>query len=135
VGLTRDPEKAKPKNPTIHWYAWQGSSERPPAEALSEVDGVVNLIGEEINQRLTSSAKDRIRESRVTATRNLVQAIEAAGLRLKVFVGQSAIGSISTVDFPAIMSVSVIISLFFALSNLLVAILYFYLDPRLRVGS
>ena len=23
VGLTRDPEKANPKNPTVNWYAWQ----------------------------------------------------------------------------------------------------------------
>src|SRR5215468_4275447 len=78
VGLTRDPEKAKPKNPTVRWYAWQANSERPPAEALAEIDAVVNLIGEEINQRLTESAKRRIRESRVTGTRNLLQAIEAA---------------------------------------------------------
>ena len=23
VGLTRDPERAKPKNPTVRWHAWQ----------------------------------------------------------------------------------------------------------------
>jgi uncharacterized protein len=92
VGLTRDPEKAKPKNPTVHWYAWQASSERPPAEALAEVDAVVNLVGEEINQRLTEAAKRRIRESRVTGARNLLQAIEAASVKPKVFIGQSAVG-------------------------------------------
>jgi peptide/nickel transport system permease protein len=36
------------------------------------------------------------------------------------------------VDFPAIMSVTVIISVFFVLSNFAVDLLYFYLDPRLR---
>jgi uncharacterized protein len=92
VGLTRDPEKAKPKNPTIRWHAWQATTERPPPEALAEVDGVVNLIGEEINQRLTDEAKQRIRESRVAGTRNLIQGIEAAEGKPKVFVGQSAIG-------------------------------------------
>jgi uncharacterized protein (TIGR01777 family) len=92
VGLTRDPEKARPKNPTVRWHAWQASTERPPPEALEQVDGVVNLIGEEINQRLTEPAKRRIRESRITSTRNLVQAIESAEARPKVFVGQSAIG-------------------------------------------
>src|SRR5688572_30312128 len=92
VGLTRDPEKARPKNPTVRWFAWQPSTERPPAEAFEEVDAVVNLVGEEINQRLTEDAKRRIRESRVTAARNLIQGIEAAGARPKVFVGQSAIG-------------------------------------------
>jgi peptide/nickel transport system permease protein len=47
-------------------------------------------------------------------------------------IGQYAIGSITTVDFPAIMSVTVIISVFFVLSNFAVDLLYFYLDPRLR---
>ncbi|HEX8967376.1 MAG TPA: ABC transporter permease [Chloroflexota bacterium] len=47
-------------------------------------------------------------------------------------IGQYAIGSITTVDFPAIMSVTVIISVFFVLSNFLVDLLYLYLDPRLR---
>jgi peptide/nickel transport system permease protein len=50
-------------------------------------------------------------------------------------IGQYAIGSITTVDFPAIMSVTVVLSVFFVLSNLLVDLFYFYLDPRLRVGS
>jgi uncharacterized protein (TIGR01777 family) len=92
VGLTRDPAKAKPKNPTVNWHPWQPSTERPPPEALAEVDAVVNLVGEEINQRLTEEAKRRIRESRVTSTRNLLQGIEAADVKPKVFVGQSAIG-------------------------------------------
>jgi peptide/nickel transport system permease protein len=47
-------------------------------------------------------------------------------------IGQYAIGSITAVDFPAIMSVTVVISVFFVLANLLVDLLYVYLDPRLR---
>jgi peptide/nickel transport system permease protein len=50
-------------------------------------------------------------------------------------IGQYAIGSITTVDFPAIMSVTVVLSVFFVFSNLVVDLFYFYLDPRLRVGS
>lgn len=92
VGLTRDPEKAKPKNPTVRWYGWQPTTERPPPEAFDHVDGVVNVIGEEINQRLTEAAKRRIRESRITASRNLIQGIMALQQPPKVFVGQSAIG-------------------------------------------
>ncbi len=92
VGLTRDPDSARPKNPTVHWHAWQATAERPPAEALTEIDGVVNLIGEEINQRLTDQAKVRIRESRLVGTRNLLQGIESAPSKPKVFIGQSAIG-------------------------------------------
>jgi uncharacterized protein (TIGR01777 family) len=92
VGLTRDPERARPNNPTVRWHAWQATTERPPADALAGVDGVVNLIGEEINQRLTDDAKVRIRESRLVGTRNLLQAIEAAPDTPSVFIGQSAIG-------------------------------------------
>jgi uncharacterized protein len=92
VGLTRDPERARPKNPTVRWHAWQATTERPPPESLEGVDGVVNLIGEEINQRLTDEAKVRIRESRLAGTRNLLQGIEAAPSKPSVFIGQSAIG-------------------------------------------
>jgi len=92
VGLTRDPGRARPKNPTVRWHAWQPTTERPPAEALEEVDGVVNLVGEEINQRLTDQAKVRIRESRLVGTRNLVHGIESTSAKPKVFIGQSAIG-------------------------------------------
>jgi uncharacterized protein len=92
VGLTRDPGRARPKNPTVRWHTWQATTERPPADALAGVDGVVNLIGEEINQRLTDDAKVRIRESRLVGTRNLLQAIEAAPDTPSVFIGQSAIG-------------------------------------------
>jgi uncharacterized protein len=92
VGLTRDPERARPKNPTVRWHAWQATTERPPPEALDGVDAVVNLIGEEINQRLTDQAKVRIRESRLLAARNLLQGIEAAPGKPGVFIGQSAIG-------------------------------------------
>jgi uncharacterized protein (TIGR01777 family) len=92
VGLTRDPERARPKNPTVNWHAWRPTTERPPPAALDGIDGVVNLIGEEINQRLTDEAKVRIRESRILGTRNLLQGIAASPTEPSVFVGQSAIG-------------------------------------------
>src|SRR3954471_12909636 len=92
VGLTRSPEKARPKNPTVRWHPWRATTERPPPAALEGIDGVVNLIGEEINQRLTDQAKVRIRESRILGTRNLLKGIEASPTEPSVFVGQSAIG-------------------------------------------
>jgi uncharacterized protein len=92
VGLTRDPDRARPKNPTVRWHAWRPTTERPPAAALEGIDGVVNLVGEEINQRLTDQTKVRIRESRLVGTRNLLQGISASPTEPSVFVGQSAIG-------------------------------------------
>ena len=92
VGLTRDPERARPQNPTITWHAWRPVAEPPPAAALDGVDGVVNLVGEEINQRLTDAAKVRIRESRILGTRNLLAGVEASSTEPSVFIGQSAVG-------------------------------------------
>src|SRR3954447_19969716 len=89
VGLTRDPERARPKNPTVRWHAWRATTERPPPEALEGVDAGVNLIGEELNTRLTHPAQVRIRESRLVGTRNLLQGIEAMPSKPSVFVGQS----------------------------------------------
>jgi uncharacterized protein (TIGR01777 family) len=92
VGLSRDPEKARQTNPTVHWFAWQATLERPPTAAFEGVEGVVNLIGEPINQRWNEESKRRIIESRRASTHNLVQAIGALQDRPEVLVSQSAIG-------------------------------------------
>src|SRR5262245_8816497 len=92
VGLTRDPEKARLQNANVIWHRWRATDEPPPPTALEGVDAVVNLIGEEINQRLTDEAKARIRESRILGTRNLLEGVNASATEPSVFVGQSAIG-------------------------------------------
>lgn len=92
VGLSRDPDRVRSKNPTVTWHPWRATSGPPPAAALDGVDAVVNLIGEEINQRLTDDAKVRIRESRIAGTRNLLEGVRASSTEPSVFVGQSAIG-------------------------------------------
>ncbi len=66
-------------------------SARPPS-ALEGVDGVVNLIGEPIDQRWTETAKRRIRDSRERATKNLVDAISATEPRPETLVSQSGVG-------------------------------------------
>jgi uncharacterized protein len=92
VGLSRDPESARRTNPAASWHGWQPATERPPDSALQGVDAVLNLIGENINQRLTPSAKERIRDSRVRATKNLVDAMLAADPTPRVLVSQCAVG-------------------------------------------
>ena len=92
VGLTRDPERARGTNPRVAWHAWEPALERPPAAAFEGVDGVVNLLGEKINQRWTDDAKRRIMESRRTGTHNLVGTIASLERRPAVLVSQSAIG-------------------------------------------
>jgi uncharacterized protein len=92
VGLSRDPARSSPNNPTISWHAWDPLHERPPEAALEGIDAAVNLIGERINQRLTEEAKERILESRERATKNLVDALAAMRQRPRVLVTQSAVG-------------------------------------------
>lgn len=92
AGLSRDPQRARSTNPSVVWHRWEPTLERPPAEAFENVDGVVNLLGEKINQRWTEDAKRRIMESRRTSTRNLVAAIAGLEDKPKVLVNQAAIG-------------------------------------------
>ncbi len=92
VGLTRDPDRARRSRPGVDWRAWEPTLERPPADAFDGVDGVVNLLGEKINQRWTEAAKKKIMETRRTGTRNLVQAIAGLEQRPAALVSQSAVG-------------------------------------------
>jgi uncharacterized protein (TIGR01777 family) len=92
VGLSREPERARRGNPTVTWHAWNPTSERPPDGALEGVGGVVNLVGEPIDQRWTEAAKRRIRDSRERATKNLVDAISAVDPRPRTLVSQSGVG-------------------------------------------
>src|SRR6201994_4280025 len=92
VGLTRDPEKARAAAPQITWHAWEPTLERPDAAAFEGVEGVVNLVGEKINQRWTDDAKRKIMDSRKVATHNLVGTIESLATKPKVMVSQSAVG-------------------------------------------
>lgn len=92
VGLTRNPERARDTDPRVAWHAWEPTLERPPAAAFSGVDGVINLLGEKINQRWTETAKRRIMASRRSGTHNLVAAIASLEHKPAVLVSQSAIG-------------------------------------------
>ncbi len=91
AGLTRNPQRARRTNPSVVWHPWEPALERPPAAAFEEVDGVVNLVGEKIDQRWTEDAKRRIMESRRTGTRNLVAAIAGLERKPSVLVSQSGV--------------------------------------------
>ena len=92
VGLTRDPEKGAAAQPRVTWHAWEPTLERPAEAAFEGVDGVVNLVGEKINQRWTDEAKRKIIDSRRVATHNLAGAIDGLATKPKVMVNQSAVG-------------------------------------------
>jgi hypothetical protein len=96
VALSRDPGASKAKLPEgVEWHAWPDPlSGQPPADSLAAADAVIHLLGEPVSQRWSGAAKQRIRDSRVLSTRNLVAAIRALGDgdRPGVLISQSATG-------------------------------------------
>jgi uncharacterized protein (TIGR01777 family) len=94
VALTRDPDRAGERlGSVVDARRWANPKAEPaPADALSGCDGVVNLLGERVDQRWSEGAKREIRDSRVLGTRNLVEGLRAADPRPRVLVSQSASG-------------------------------------------
>jgi hypothetical protein len=94
TALSRDTSRASAAL-GVEVQEWKDpKGERPPLESLRGRHAVVNLLGETIAQRWRDDVKREIRDSRVLATRNLVETLAelADGERPKVLVSQSATG-------------------------------------------
>lgn len=93
VVLSRDPAKATASSPSAKAYAWSPEAGPPPAAALAEVEVVFHLAGEPLGDgRWTAEKKQRIRDSRVLGTRNLVAGLAGLERRPRVLVSASAVG-------------------------------------------
>jgi hypothetical protein len=94
VALSRDPERARlVLGAGVEPFRWGPEAGPPPPEAFREVEAVFHLAGEPIAEgRWTAARKERLRESRVRGTRNLVAAMESLGERPRVLVSASAVG-------------------------------------------
>jgi uncharacterized protein (TIGR01777 family) len=95
--LSRDPERALARlnssgQPALEAMRWEPMDEPTPTMALEGRDAVVHLAGENVAQRWTTAAKQAIRESRVTGTRNLVEGLAGTDPRPRTLVSGSAIG-------------------------------------------
>lgn len=91
-GLSRNPDKAREKVPQLtEAFAWNPVAQQPSGQAFAGVGAVVHLAGELVAGRWTEKKKQRIEDSRVIGTRNLVKAFEVAN-RPPVLVSSSAIG-------------------------------------------
>jgi uncharacterized protein (TIGR01777 family) len=90
--LTRDAARARAALGDVEAVAWDPLAGPAPADALAGRAGVVNLMGERMDQRWTDDAKRQIRESRVRGTRSLVEGLRAADPRPGVLVSGSAVG-------------------------------------------
>ncbi|MGO9255839.1 MAG: TIGR01777 family oxidoreductase [Bryobacteraceae bacterium] len=76
----------------VRLSAWDPLKGEPPTESLRDADAVIHLAGEPVAQRWNEDVKRRIRDSRVTGTRNLVDALKKLSRPPAVLVCASAIG-------------------------------------------
>ncbi|HWF72304.1 MAG TPA: TIGR01777 family oxidoreductase [Solirubrobacteraceae bacterium] len=91
TALSRDPERATARL-GVAAQRWDLLAEPAPATALAGRDGVIHLAGEQVAQRWSADARERIRSSRVEGTGNLVAGLEGADPRPRVLVSASASG-------------------------------------------
>ena len=91
--LSRSQRANAPDDTGPRFVRWQPDEGPPPAEALTDHDVVFHLAGEPVAKgRWTDTKKQRIRDSRVMATRHLVEGIAAADRKPQVLVAASAVG-------------------------------------------
>jgi uncharacterized protein (TIGR01777 family) len=76
----------------VRVFVWDPPKGEPPAESLRDADAVFHLAGEPVAQRWNADVKQRIRDSRVAGTRNLVQALGKLPQRPATLVCASAVG-------------------------------------------
>ena len=92
--LVRDAARAAqvlPARATL--YPWDAVKGPPPAAAFDGVDAVVNLIGEPIAARRWSDDRKKVlKDSRIVATRGLVNELRGLSRRPAVLVAASAVG-------------------------------------------
>jgi uncharacterized protein len=96
VVLSRDPGAARRRLGDVEAYTWNPEAGPAPAEALRDVDMVFHFAGEPVAEgRWTAAKKQRIKDSRIVGTRNLVAGLAAragSAARTTVLVSASAVG-------------------------------------------
>ncbi len=94
IALSRSPENARTILPaSVKCLPWDGSTVGEWGSAIEESDGVVNLAGENIGNRLWSeSFKRKILESRLNAGKAIAEAIQKASPKPGFLFQASAIG-------------------------------------------
>jgi len=90
--LSRRPP-AETDIPKRRWFAWQPGFSGEWESAVDGADGIINLAGEPIAaKRWNEVQKERLRLSRLAATKSLVNAIAKAKLKPKFLINASAVG-------------------------------------------
>ncbi|RAP32524.1 TIGR01777 family protein [Candidatus Marinamargulisbacteria bacterium SCGC AG-410-N11] len=94
VLLSRRPDQLKELYGDIHTYIqWDALAGPPPKDAFNNIDAIINLMGEGVaEKRWSKKQKQKIYDTRVLGTKNLVSGVINHKPLLKVFVSASAIG-------------------------------------------
>jgi uncharacterized protein (TIGR01777 family) len=93
--LTRDTSKASQLlGNKINSYEWSDTNQLPPKEAFLGINGIINLMGENIGgKRWSEEQKTILYNSRVISTQKLIEQCQAALTgQLDFFIQASAIG-------------------------------------------
>lgn len=92
--FTRSPENAKQIIPGAKEYVkWNYKLTGEWKEKINGVDSVIHLAGENVmGSRWTKNHKNKIYESRIVSTKNLINAIAAAEQKPESFICASAVG-------------------------------------------
>jgi uncharacterized protein len=91
--LVRDTARAAERLPSATLHAWDAHQGPPPEAAFEGVDVVVNLVGESISSgRWNEGRMKRLRDSRVVATRALVDVLRGLTARPRVLISASGVG-------------------------------------------
>jgi len=88
--LSRHAGTNVPPNVTV--AVWDPMKGPAPESGLRGADAVIHLAGEPVGQRWSAEAKRRIRDSRVTGTRNLVATLGKMSAPPRILVSASAVG-------------------------------------------
>ncbi|MCA0989366.1 TIGR01777 family oxidoreductase [Guptibacillus algicola] len=89
--LTRSPEN-KPAQEGVTYVKWL-KDDAQPEKQLQNLNAIINLAGESINSgRWTEDKKQKILDSRISATREIVSIIEKLDHKPRVLVNASATG-------------------------------------------
>ena len=77
----------------VRAFSWDAQNEPAPAQAFEDVEVVFHLAGEPVAQgRWTRAKKARLRDSRVTGTRNLVRTLAKLEHKPRTLISASAVG-------------------------------------------